>query len=113
MFAEFMEVCGWELIAAALTAIAGAIGFVIKNLYKKHVDSEEKERIVKAVVRGVEQMYKDLHGDDKLNAALDGAAEWLAEKGIKTSEFELRWLIESAVGEFNEAFTKTATETAE
>ena len=113
MFAEFIEMYGAEigsaLIAAAfacLTAIAGYLGTVAKNLVKKYLDNKTKQDVAKTVVQGIEQVFKDLHGEEKLNKALEAASEMLTEKGITISELELRMLIEAAVGEFNENFKK-------
>ena len=106
MFAEFIETYGVELLMAAITAIAGAFGIVFKKLYQKYIDDQTKKDVVKTVVQGIEQVYKDLHGEDKLNAALENAADMLTLKGINVSKFELTMLIEAAVGEFNDAFHK-------
>ena len=106
MFAEFVSEYGTQIIYTILTAIAGYLGLVFKNLYQKYVDNQTKKDVVKTVVQGVEQIYKDLHGEEKLNAALDAASLMLAEKNIAVTEFELKMLIEAAVGEFNDAFNK-------
>lgn len=110
MFAEFINQYGASILYTIVTAIAGYVALAIKSLYKRYVDDKTKKDVVKTVVRGVEQLYKDLHGDDKLNTALENASEMLAEKGIIVSEFELRMLIEAAVGEFNDVFYKGVEE---
>lgn len=106
MFAEFINTYGMQLMYMALTAIAGYIGIVAKNLFTKYINDKTKEAVAKSAVKFVEQVYKDLHGEDKLNAALNAASEMLAEKGITVSQLELRVLVEAAVAEFNEAFNK-------
>lgn len=101
------------LLGTILTAIAGYVGLKIKAyLDRKEVD-KTKEKVIKTVVRAVEQMYKDLHGEQKLEKALESASEILNSKGIYVTELELRMLIEDTVGAFNEAFNKkdSATET--
>ena len=65
-----------------------------------------KRAMAKIVVQFIEQTYKDLHGEAKLNAALAALSELLMQKGIKATDYEMRILIEAAVGEFNEAFKK-------
>lgn len=110
MFAEFINQYGMQLMYMALTAIAGYLGIVAKNLFTKYVNDKTKEAVAKTAVKFVEQVYKDLHGEDKLNAALNAASEMLAEKGITVSQLEMRVLIEAAVAEFNEAFKKTESE---
>lgn len=104
MFTEFMNTYGLQIIYAILTALAGAVGIVVKRLYTKYANDKTKKDVVRTVVLGVEQIYKDLHGEEKLNQALVSAAEMLDEKGIKVTDLELRMLIEATVAEFNDAF---------
>ena len=107
MFEAFVSAYGVEILMAIITAIAGYIGVVIKNLYTKHINDKTKKSVVETVVKGVEQIYKDLHGEEKLEKAIEAATEMLNEKNISITEFELRMLIEAAVAEFNKAFEKT------
>ena len=106
MFADFISEYGTTILYTIITAFAGYLGIVVKNLYTKYINDKTKQTVVKTVVQGVEQMYKGLHGEEKLDAALENASEMLALKGIEISEFELRMLIEAAVSEFNDAFHK-------
>lgn len=114
MFAEFINTYGTEILYTIITAIAGYIGIVIKNLCTKYINDKTKAAVAKTAVQFVEQVYKDLHGEEKLDQALSAASEMLNEKGITVSELEMRVLIEAAVAEFNNAFIKTAiSETTE
>jgi hypothetical protein len=113
MFTDFINQYGVEILYAVITAIAGYIGIVAKNLCTKYINDKTKQAVAKTAVQFVEQVYKDLHGEDKLNKALDAAAEMLSEKGITVSDLELRVLIEAAVGEFINAFNQTISETIE
>lgn len=106
MFAQFIEMYGLEIAMAVLTFIGGYIGLVVKRLVEKYFNDKTKREVAKTVVQGVEQMFKDLHGEEKLDKALVAASEMLAEKGIKVTDFELNMLLEAAVGEFNENFKK-------
>lgn len=106
MLAEFINQYGTTIMYAVVVAIAGYFGTVAKNLYTKYLNDKTKQAVAKTVVRGVEQIYKDLHGEDKLDKALEAASEMLAEKGIAVTNLELRMLIEAAVGEFNISFGK-------
>lgn len=110
MFAEFINEYGVQLLYAIITAIAGYIGIVIKNLVTKYLNDKTKLAVAKTAVQYVEQVYKDLHGEDKLMQALKAASEMLAEKGITITDLEMRVLIEAAVAEFNKAFDKPAVE---
>ena len=106
MFADFVNQYGTSILYTVLTAIFGYVGIVAKNLYTKYINDKTKQSVVKTVVQGVEQMYKDLRGDEKLDKALEAASEMLEEKGIAISGFELRMLIEAALAEFNGALNK-------
>ena len=110
MFLDFISAYGPSILYAIITAIAGYIGVVVKNLYKKYIDDKTKKDVANTVVQAIEQIYKDLHGEEKLNKALENASEMLAIKGIDVSELELRMLIEAAVASFNDAFNKTAAQ---
>lgn len=107
MFAEFINEYGMSLLYAIITAIAGYIGIVLKNLAARYFNDKTKQSVVKTAVKYVEQVYKDLHGEEKLNAAIKAASDMLVEKGITITELEMRVLIEAAVAEFNESFEKT------
>lgn len=106
MFAEFINQYGLQIMYTVITAIAGYIGIAIKNLVTKYINDKTKRDVAKTAVQFVEQVYKDLHGEEKLNAALTAASEMLSEKGIYVSELEMQVLIEAAVAEFNDAFNK-------
>lgn len=110
MFAEFINQYGMEILYAIITTIAGYIGIVVKDLCTKYINDKRKAVVAKTAVQFVEQVYKDLHGEEKLNQALSAASEMLAEKGIKATDLEMRVLIEAAVCEFNNAFNKTAVD---
>ncbi len=107
MLIEFINEYGLQLMYMAITAIAGYLGIVAKNLFTKYVNDKTKQAVAKTTVQYVEQVFKDLHGEEKFNKALEAASEMLAEKGITVTDLELRVLIEAAVSEFNNAFTKT------
>lgn len=104
---KFINEYGTMIVYALLTAFAGYLGMVAKTYYTKWFNDKTKRAIAKSVVKFVEQVYKDLHGEDKLNEAMKAFSEMLAEKGITISELEMRVLLESALAEFNNAFAKT------
>lgn len=108
MFLEFINEYGTTILYAIITAIGGYIGIVVKNIYQKYINDKTKRETAKTVVQFVEQVYKNLHGDEKLNAAMTSMSEMLSEKGILISDLEMRVLLEAAVAEFNDAFNKAA-----
>lgn len=106
MFDYLMWTYGSEVIALIVVVTFGALGFVCKGLVKTYLNDKRKHDIAKSVVRFVEQRFKELHGDEKLHAALNRASVIMAEKGIDFTETEMETLIEAAVAEFNKAFNK-------
>lgn len=113
-FAEFINTYGMEILYAIITAIAGYVGIVVKNLYQKYVNDSTKKAVVKTCVQAVEQIYTDLHGLDKYNKVVLSVSEMLTEKGIAITDIELKMLIEAAVGEFNKVFeNKAVTDTTD
>lgn len=103
---NFISEYGTTILYAILTAIGGYLGIWAKKLYTKYVNDKTKQAVAKTVVQAVEQLYKDLRGEEKLEKALEAASDMLAERGITVTDLELRILIEAAVGEFNKAFEK-------
>ena len=103
----------YGILSAIITALASALGVLVKKLWDKTVGDKVKEDtkkdVAKLVVKYVEQVYKDIHGEEKLNKALDAFSEMLNQKGITISDLEMRVYLESALAGFNNAFTKTPT----
>lgn len=91
---------GMQIIGTVLTAAASFIGLKIKNIYEKYINDKTKKDVVESTVKYVEQIYKDLKGQEKLDKAIEGATEILNEKGITITELELRVLIESVCNSF-------------
>ena len=108
MILEIINMYGAEIIGTLLVALAGIFGMVMKRIAEKVLDTPVKQQLAKIAVQFVEQTYKELHGTDKLDAALIALEGLLAEKKIKASYDEMRILIEAAVAEFNEVFKKSA-----
>lgn len=116
LFQNYIAENGVEILATIVTAIFGLLGVLAKKLYNKIVDEKNAkvvEKVVGYCVQGVEQLYKDLHGEEKLNKVIEAVTDILGEKGITVTDLELRMLIESAVGSFNDNFKKTTVETDE
>lgn len=97
----FISEYGVTIVYAILTSIAGYIGVYLKGVYEKYIQGKEIEKAVGTAVKAAEQIYKDLHGNDKLAEAARIASDVLEAKGITVSEFELMMLIEATVNEFN------------
>lgn len=107
IFTQFINEYGTTILYTILTALAGYIGIWVKSIYTKYINDKTKQDVVKTCVSAVEQLYKDLHGEEKYNKVVESVSEMLMEKGITITDLELKMLIEAAVGEFNEVFNST------
>ena len=94
---EFISVYGLPIIGSIVTAVLGWVGLQIKALYERYVNTKEKQAVCKTVVAAVDQIYKDLGGEEKLDKAIEAASDMLNARGISCTELELRMLLESAV----------------
>jgi hypothetical protein len=112
----------WKQII--LEGLQGIIGIVITVLlafvrkkYSQYVNTETKQKLVNDVVYYTEQVFKTLHGKEKLEKAKSTLITMLNDKGINFTEEELNVLIESAVNQLNLAqgslISTTTTETSE
>ena len=94
---EFISVYGLPIIGSIVTAVLGWVGLQIKALYERYINTKEKQAVCKTVVAAVDQIYKDLGGEEKLDKAIEAASDMLNARGIACTELELRMLLESAV----------------
>lgn len=90
-----------EYLPKILEYVIIIIAGVLANKAKKLINTDIKKAIVRDTVKYVEQVFKDIHGVEKLDAAKNKAITLLREKGIKISDEEIIVLIESAVSEMN------------
>lgn len=101
---EIITTYGMEIIKYIILAICGIAASYAANLYEKYVNTDTKRKVAATTVAYIEQVYKDIHGDEKLARAMAVAASILEQKGIKTTEDELKVLLEAAVKEMNDKF---------
>ena len=116
MFEYFIYHYGTQIIAAILCAIFGCLGYAIKQLAVKYINDDTKRSIAREAMLFVEQVWKTIHGADKLSKALEVAEALLKKKGIAHEVLnakyhfdaeEMQILIEAAVAEFNKTFKST------
>ena len=101
---NFLDQYGVEILMAILTAVGSYVALFCKGAIDKFINNKTKKDVVKTVVKAVEQVYKDIHGEDKLNQAISDVTQVLNEKNIPFTETEVRLLIESTLAEFNGVF---------
>ncbi|MCR5484325.1 MAG: phage holin [Clostridiales bacterium] len=89
------------VLGTALIGLAGFLGTQFKRIYERFTADKTKKAVAETVVKAVEQIYKDLHGDEKKQKAIKGIRDMVNEKGIPISDIEIEMYIEAAVAEFN------------
>lgn len=100
---DFVNVVIVPVIGTIITAVVGYLGIKIKALIEKWTEDKTKRDAAETCVRAVEQLYKDLHGEEKFNVCVDNLTAMLNEKGITITELEIKMLIEAAVQKLNES----------
>ena len=68
---------GGEIAILAVTVVFGGLGYAAKQIYKKFVTDKQKEAAAKTAAACVEQVWKTIHGPEKLKKALEYAAQML------------------------------------
>ena len=89
------------VILTGLTALISYLGVTIKSKIVAKVDTETKKNLLETTVKYVEQVYKDIHGAEKLEMAMNKAEALFKEKGIKIGKVELEMMIEEVVNNIN------------
>ena len=110
MFEYFIAHYGTQILTAILCALFGSLGYAVKKLATKYVNDDTKRSIARDAMLFVEQVWKTIHGADKLAKALEVAEALLKKKGIDFDAEEMQILIEAAVAEFNKTFKSPLTE---
>lgn len=92
-----------QMILIALATIGTFLVGIIKAKYSEYINTDTKKEIAMLTVRYVEQVFKTLHGTEKLDKAKSAFVKMLNDKGIKVTDDEVTILIESAVHQMNES----------
>lgn len=106
MLEYFTYYYGNQIIGLVLCLIFGMLGNAARKIYQEHIDDDTKRAVARTAATFVEQVWKNLHGEEKLQKALKTAEYLLRKKNIPFDAEEMMVLIEAAVAEFNEAFRK-------
>ena len=88
-----------KAILYSLGIVLSILGFYAKKLINRYLDDKTKRSVAKTVVAAMEQLYKDLSGQEKYEKAVQRIREILDQRGITIGELEMQTLIESAVND--------------
>lgn len=104
-----MEQFQEAIISGALTILTAVLSIVAQQVvaYLKKKGAltliNQHKELATLAVQMVEQVYVDLHGEEKKAKAIEALSAALTEKGIKVSPEEIQMQIESAVKAMNDA----------
>ncbi len=101
VFKQFLNDYGASILYTIITALLGYIGLVVKGLLTRFANDKTKKDVIATCVKAVEQIFVDLHGQDKLDKCIENAVAILRSKGINASVDEIHMLIEAAVKDMN------------
>lgn len=109
-----MEMIIFEMVAyyapQIMEAVLYTIVCILATAAGKYIKPLLQNKVVEIFARNavlfVEQTCKDLHGDDKLNKALERLSAKLAVWKINITADEMKFMLEAAVAKFNEVFNK-------
>lgn len=104
---DFFMSYGASIINVIFMAALTFIGALIEKKTKERSNDKTKREVVETCVKAVEQMYPNLKGEEKFDKAVEAVSEILAIKGIEAGSFELKYMIEAVVAEFNFVFHDT------
>ena len=105
---EIVNTYGMELLKAILMLVAGSLGLIVCKLANYFLNTEVKRTVARTGVLFVEQVFKDLHGEEKMDKFLEYAADRLKRSGVKFDAEEMKSLAEAFLAQFNNAFIKYA-----
>jgi len=94
-----------QLMQAVLYVAAIILAVAASKYVKPLLQNKVVEVFARNAVLFVEQTCKDLHGEDKLNKALEQLSRKLATWKINITAEEMKFMIEAAVAKFNQVFT--------
>jgi LL-H family phage holin len=76
----------------------------VERLQKIQKELETKQELAALAVQFVEQVYKDLKGEEKYQEAAQWLATQAVERGINITADEIQGLIEAALRSFKDTF---------
>jgi hypothetical protein len=101
---QILSECLVSVLGVILTALAARLGKQMGKVWRERAQSEAVQSVAKSCVAAVEQMYRELGGEEKLERALHFCETLLTEKGISISAEGMRIALEAALCEWKGAF---------
>lgn len=94
----------YQILSLAVTVLGTvAVAALRRYLYARYTDQQIQtaRRIAEQTVAYVEQVYREMHGPEKLVPAIDAAKQLATKAGINLTDDQWRTLIEAAVRTLN------------
>ncbi len=97
---EFVELFLENFVPLVATALGAVVAYYVRTWIKEN----EKKDIIQATVQYVEQVYKELDGEQKFELALKRVEKLFKNKGLDIDKDEIETWIEAFVREFRDNF---------
>ena len=94
---NFLNQYGYTLIYTILMSIISYLGYRVQTIYEKYIEQKIKKEQANMVCQAINQLYKNISNEEKLEKAIYNLKIIFEEKEIKVTDLEIRFLIESTV----------------
>lgn len=101
---EFFSIVIFPALFTIVTAVMSYLGVKAKQRLDASEMEKTKKEVVEMCVKATEQLFKNYTSSEKYNECVKAATDMLEKKGISINDLELKYLIEAAIAEFNNAF---------
>ena len=96
----FLNEYGYTIIYTVIMSIISYLGYRVQTIYEKYIEQKLKKEQANMVCQAINQLYQNLSNEEKLEKAINNLKIIFNEKNIKTTDLELRFLIESTINCF-------------
>lgn len=88
MIVRFLNEYGTQLLYAALTALAGGTGVLVRQIFTRRRNRRIRQRVVQQCMWAAAQVYGDLPEKERRMKTVSAISEALSDRGIRATEPE-------------------------
>ncbi len=88
MIVRFLNEYGTQLLYAALTALAGGTGVLVRQIFTRRRNRRIRQRVVQQCMWAAAQVYGDLPEEERRMKTVSAISEALSDRGIRATEPE-------------------------
>ena len=88
MIVRFLNEYSTQLLYAALTALAGGIGVLVRQIFTRRRERRIRQKVVRQCMWAAAQVYGDLPEEERRMKTVSAISEALSDRGIRATEPE-------------------------